>query len=155
MKVRHLVCGALVGAALLGLGAFSAWAFEDGVKPIDDRTPRYLDPGPWWWYGLSGDAYYAVLAPRPKIDVGALKPPPSVHPTDPAGLELAMAPGQRPGSASSPRGSNASSFASPGASSIGGGGAMALAPTAGAGPTQPDSRLVRKELETARRDLGL
>ncbi len=156
MTIRRVVCGALLGTAIFGLGvATAAWAFEDGIAPIDDRNPRYMEPGPWWWVGPRGDVYYAVVAPPPRIDVGALKPPPGVEPTDPAGLELSLAPGQRAGSASSTSGSMASGFGSPGASSIGGGGAMALTPSAGAGPSQPDSRVVRRELESARRALGL
>ncbi len=152
MTVRRIVTCSLLGALLVLAGASLATAGE----PPKDLTPRYLEPAPWWFTGPKGDTYRAVVAGTPHGQFDGIKLPPEIKPVDPVGTNPVRSNSANRGHAAASKPSLSGSLASPGAASIGSGpGSLTLASGATSAPARPDARDVRRELEQARRTLGL
>jgi len=82
--------------------------------------------------------------------------PVEIQPVDPGGSNLGRSGDANRGNAAASKPSISGSLASPGAASIGNApGSLSLSTRASSAPIRPDARDVRRELEQARRTLGL
>jgi len=152
MTGRRFVLWLLLGALLVAAGATLAAA---GVDPVD-RTPRYLEPAPWWWLGPKGDTYRAVIVGRPHGLEDGIKLPPEVRPVDPVGTSPTRSSDANRGNAAASKRSMSGSLSAPGGASIANApGSLTLSTRATSAPARPDRRDVRRELEAVHRALGL
>ena len=150
MTIRRLVLWSLLGALLISAGA----ALAAGPLPPSKPPVRGLDPF-WWYTPVKGDAFLDVIAGPRRGPPDTSQPPWEVVPIDPGGTNPRRASGSNRGPAAG-KTSVSASLASPGTGSIGSvGGSVSLASGATSAPIRPDARDVRRELETARRALGL